>query len=147
MFKWAVANELIPPPVYQGLMAVSGLRKGRSEAKESEPVRPVSQTDVDAAVAKLSPTIGAMVRIQLLTGARPGEICMMRTADIDQTGPVWVYHPEHHKTEIHGHSRTIHIGLRAQAVLRPIPAGQHVVLRIFKSDGQWKGKIEPPQRG
>ena len=29
--------------------------------------------------------------------------------------------------------------------LRPIPAGERVVLRIFKSDRQWKGKMEPPQ--
>ena len=39
-FKWAVENELVRPDMYHGLMAVSGLRKGRSEARESAPVLP-----------------------------------------------------------------------------------------------------------
>ena len=39
-FKWAVENELVRPDMYHGLMAVSGLRKGRSEAREPDPVQP-----------------------------------------------------------------------------------------------------------
>jgi integrase len=119
VFKWAVGNELIPASVHHGLSAISGLRAGRSEAKESDRVLPVSQADVDATLARLSPTVGAVVRIQLLTGARPGEICAMRTADIDTSSPVWAYKPQHHKTEHHGHQRTIHIGPKAQEVLLP----------------------------
>jgi hypothetical protein len=30
MFKWATENELVPPDVFHGLQAVSGLRRGRS---------------------------------------------------------------------------------------------------------------------
>ena len=41
MFKWAVENELIPVTTYQTLATVSGLRKGRSEARDTRPVRPV----------------------------------------------------------------------------------------------------------
>lgn len=40
-FKWAAENELVPPEVYHGLQTVSGLRRGRSPAPESEPVKPV----------------------------------------------------------------------------------------------------------
>jgi hypothetical protein len=47
-FKWAVENELVPPSVHHGLRAVSGLRKGRTEVRESEPVRPVPDAFVDA---------------------------------------------------------------------------------------------------
>jgi hypothetical protein len=43
-FKWAVENELIPPSVHHGLKAVAWLRKGRSDARESAPVRPVLTT-------------------------------------------------------------------------------------------------------
>jgi hypothetical protein len=32
MIKWAVEHELVPPSLYQGLQAVAGLKKGRSEA-------------------------------------------------------------------------------------------------------------------
>ena len=35
VFKWAVAEELIPPSVYHGLQAVAGLRYGRTEARET----------------------------------------------------------------------------------------------------------------
>jgi len=36
-FKWAAENELVRRDMYHGLMAVSGLRKGRSEAREPAP--------------------------------------------------------------------------------------------------------------
>src|SRR5262249_48603540 len=41
LLKWAVAEELVPPAVYQGLQAVRGLQKGRSDARETEKVKPV----------------------------------------------------------------------------------------------------------
>jgi hypothetical protein len=40
MFRWAVEEQLVPPSVYHGLQAVAGLRRGRSGAREGEPVRP-----------------------------------------------------------------------------------------------------------
>ena len=58
-----------------------------------------------------------MVRVQRLTGARPGEICVMRAADIDCSGEIWVYQPIVHKTEHHGIDRVIAIGPRAQVIL------------------------------
>jgi hypothetical protein len=39
MFKWGVENELVLPTVIQGLQAVRGLQRGRTEARETEPVR------------------------------------------------------------------------------------------------------------
>jgi hypothetical protein len=48
MFKWGVSEELVPPGVYEALRAVSGLRKGRSEARERPPVAPVPDADVGA---------------------------------------------------------------------------------------------------
>lgn len=53
--------------------------------------------------------------MQLLTGARPGETILMRTCDIDTTGPVWVYRPHRHKGEHHEHEREIRLGPKAQA--------------------------------
>src|SRR6185312_2571118 len=41
IFKWGTENELVPAIVFHGLQAVSGLRRGRSAAKESVPVKPV----------------------------------------------------------------------------------------------------------
>jgi integrase len=93
VFKWAVAEELVPPSIFHGLQAVSGLRFGRSEARETEPVRPVADGAVEAVLRYLTPTIAAMVRLQRLTGMRPGEVCIMRACDIDMTEDVWLYEP------------------------------------------------------
>jgi integrase len=119
VFKWATAHELIPPNVYHGLATVDGLRRGRSDAPESDPVRPVPEAYVDAVLPLVSRQIAAMIRLQLLTGMRPGEVVAMRTADIDTAGKLWVYTPESHKTEHHGHARTIYLGPQAIEVLRP----------------------------
>jgi hypothetical protein len=72
VFKWAVSQEMIPPSVFQGLTAVPGLQSGRSGAAESDPVRPVPVEDVEATIPFLSRQVAAMVRLQLLTGMRPG---------------------------------------------------------------------------
>ena len=118
-FKWGVGEELIPPSVHHGLKALAGLRRGRSEARETEPIRPVPEAFVEAIRPHVSRQVWAMVQLQLLTGMRPGEVCMMRTRDIDTAGKVWSYRPGSHKTEHHGKERLIHLGPQAQAVLRP----------------------------
>jgi hypothetical protein len=66
LFKWSVSRELIPASVFQGLQSMSGLRIGRSEARESEPVKPVAIEHVDAVLPFLSPTVAAMVLLQLV---------------------------------------------------------------------------------
>jgi hypothetical protein len=73
MFKWAVENELAPPSTYHGLLAVSGLKAGRCEARESLPIRPVPEEELAAVLKHASRQIAAMIRLQLLTGMRPGE--------------------------------------------------------------------------
>jgi integrase len=118
-FKWAVGEEMIPPSVHHGLKAVPGLRRGRSQARESEPVRPVSDAFVEAVRPFVSRQVWAMVQLQLFTGMRPGEVCIMRTCDLDTSGRVWIYTPESHKTQHHGRERRIYIGPRAQEILKP----------------------------
>jgi integrase len=119
MFRWATENELVPPSVYHGLLAVRGLERGRTTARESETVRPVPADVIDAVRPFVSAQVEAIIDLQLLTGARPGEICMMRGCDLDMTGAIWVYRPESHKTQHHGHRREIYLGPRTQAVLKP----------------------------
>ena len=66
MFKWAVENELVPVNIWHGLQAVSGLKKGRVDAPESEPVRPVSPAMIDAIQPFVAPQVWTMVQLQLL---------------------------------------------------------------------------------
>src|SRR5690606_18558207 len=67
----------------------------------------------------VSRQVWALVQLQLLTAARPGELLPLRAIDIVTRGPVWTYEPARHKNAHRGHSRTIYFGPRAQAVLRP----------------------------
>ncbi len=118
MVKWAVENEMIPPSVHHGVSAVSGLRKGRSGVRESDPVRPVANSYVDAIKPFVSDQVWAMVDLQRLTGMRPGEAVAMRGMDIDTSGKCWIYRPGEHKTEHHGRTREIYIGPRGQRTIR-----------------------------
>jgi integrase len=126
MLKWAVAEELVPVSVWQALTTVRGLQAGRTAARETEPVGPVSMEAVKATLPHLTPAVRAMVDVQLLTGARPGEVCVMRACDLDVSGPVWLYRPGsdagrlgRHKTAHRGFQRIIPIGPKAQEILRP----------------------------
>lgn len=118
VFKWGVSDELVTPSVLQALQAVDGLREGRTNAKESEPVKPVSTRDVESVLPHLSSQVATMVRLQLLCGCRPGEIVAMREFDIDKTDDIWVYSPHRHKTAWRGHQRHIFIGPKAQDLIR-----------------------------
>lgn len=117
--KWCCAQELIPPSIYQGLAVVDGLRRGRSNAKESEKVKPVPLQDVEALLPFMSPVLRAMVQLQYLCGMRPGEVCIMRGCDIDQSGPIWLYRPARHKTEGTGRVLAKAITQRGQEILKP----------------------------
>lgn len=119
LFKWAVSHEMVPAAVHQALATVPGLKRGRSSARETDPVRTVPQAHVDAVLPLVSPQVAAMIRLQLLTGMRPSEVCTMRTGDIDRSRDVWVYRPADHKTAHHGHVREIALGPRAQEVVQP----------------------------
>jgi integrase len=117
VFKWATAEELVPVTVYQTLRTLAGLRKGRTEARESEPVKPVDPAHVNATLPHLTPHLQCMVELQRLTGMRPGEVCQLRFCEVDRTRDVWVYRPTQHKTAHHGKTRVIHFGPRAQVIL------------------------------
>ncbi|MEX1230831.1 MAG: site-specific integrase [Planctomycetaceae bacterium] len=119
VFGWGVENELVPGEIYQALRAVTSLRSGRTEARESEPVRPVDEGTVNDTLPHLTTIVADMVRLQLLCGMRPGEACSLRPCDITRgTNGVWTYRPAHHKTEHHGKERRIFIGPTGQEILQ-----------------------------
>jgi integrase len=116
--KWAVSEELVPAAVYQAIAAVPGLQRGRTAARETDPVGPVPDGVVEATLPHLNRHVRGLVELQKLTGCRPGEACALRRCDIDTSGPVWMYEPATHKTAWRGKSRTIAIGPMAQALLK-----------------------------
>jgi len=119
IFRWAVSDEMIPGSVLHALQAVSGLRRGRSDAPEPEAVKPVAVENVNAIQPFTSRQVWAMVQLQLYTAARAGEIVQMRPCDVDRTGEIWVYRLQQHKTAHHGFERKVFIGPHGQQVLAP----------------------------
>ncbi len=132
LFRWGVENELVDAPVSQALEAVSGLKRGRCEARESKPVRPVPETDIVAVRPFLARVVAAIVDVQLYTAARPGEVCRLRPVDfIDTAGKVWTARLEMHKTAHHGRERLIYFGPQAQAVVAPFLADRPLDAFLF----------------
>lgn len=120
-FKWATAEELVPVATYQALRTVTGLRKGRTDARESEPVGPVDPARVDATLPFLSRHARGLVQFCRLTGCRPGEACALTRGQIDATADPWVYRPTRHKTAHRGKVRAIPLGPKARALLDEFP--------------------------
>ena len=118
-FKWAVAKAMVPSSLHHGLRAVAGLRRGRCDVRETEPVRPVPEAFVDAIQPYVCRRIWTMIQLQRFSGMRPGEVCSMRTIDVNTSGKHWIFTPESHKTEHHGRARKIYLGPAAREMLRP----------------------------
>jgi integrase len=148
LFKWAVAEELVPPSVYHGLQAVAGLSFSRSLARETEPIRPVPDLHVAATLSFVSPHVAAMVKVQRLTGMRSGELVLMRPADIDTTGEIWIYEPFDHKGRWRGQKKIVPLGLGAQQILAPfLTRDPNTFLFSPAESEQWRLENRPPYHG
>lgn len=55
VFKWGASQELISASVSHALATVAGLRRGRSGARETEPVKPISSAVIDDTLLHLPP--------------------------------------------------------------------------------------------
>lgn len=131
VFKWATSHELIPGHVYHALRTVDGLRRHRSGARENDPVKPVPQDHIHAIRGHVSRQVWALVQLQLLTGARPGELVGLRAVDLNTSGKVWTAKLSQHKTAHHGHQRTIYFGPQAQDIINPFLTSRAVDAFLF----------------
>jgi integrase len=120
IFRYAVSRELVGPELIVALDTLDPLRYGQTEARESEPVKPVDIETVRLTARHLSPVIKAMIRVQAATGMRPGEVTSIRPIDIEQRSDgVWVYRPPNHKTKHKGKTRAIPLVGDARLALVP----------------------------
>jgi integrase len=117
MFRWAVEESLVDVSIADAIGMVSPLKEGRTELKETDDVLPVAQETVDGTLPHLSRIVGDMVRFQLLTGCRPGEVCSLTPGMIDRTSDVWQVNLAKHKTAYRGKKRVIYVPKAAQEVL------------------------------
>jgi|CXWL01.1.fsa_nt_gi integrase len=131
MFRWGFENGIVPVQVPEALRHLRNLKYGRTTAPEGRRIRPVDLDHVEATKPHMTPTMRAMVEVQLLTGMRPGEVCMLRPVDIDMADDVWLYRPPLHKTSWRGKDRMIFMGPKSQEVIRPFLMGRSIDAYCF----------------
>ena len=117
IFKHAVENEMVDVSVLNALQAVAPLLAGRTEAHDNPPRHAVDQEKIDTVRNLVKPLVRDLIDVQVLTGARSGELLMLTTGMIDRTGNVWKATLADHKTAHHGHRRMIPFGPQAQLIL------------------------------
>lgn len=154
-------------------------------AKASVKRKPPEPAHVAAILPELTPTLKAAVQIQCLTGMRSGELLSMRPRDlarsgavrlvtgqvidldreteearergeIDQTEAIWIYVPDSHKTEHHGHFRAVPILPAVQRILETLPPRSQDAYYFSPSESmeqfraiqreRRKSKVQPSQR-
>lgn len=120
MFRWAASQELIDVTVYQALATLDNVRKRRTTARETAPIMPVNDRHLEKVLAIAPRVMRDMIQVQLLTGARPGEVCALRRGDIDVSGDVWLAVLQEHKGAWResAQPRTIAIGPQAQVIIK-----------------------------
>lgn len=119
LFRWASKQEIVPPSLYHGLLAVDSLQRGKSTARETEEVQPVPREQIELLLPFLTPVVRTMVLVQYLCGMRPQDVCRMRPIDLDRSGPIWLYTPPKHKNAWRGHKLIKAIPAPAQQLLEP----------------------------
>jgi len=117
MISWALDEALVPALAKAELTHVANLKPFRSAAHETNPVRPVDDETVRRTLEALPPNTADLVRVQRLTGMRPGEACALRWHLIDRSRTPWVYRPEEHKNAWRGQPRVVCIGPKAREIL------------------------------
>jgi len=129
VLRWGFQRGLLKRDQWLGVSAIGPLSRAEAGNRDHKRAkRAVSAEDVEKVAAVCTRQVGAMLRLQALTGARPGEICAMRWVDIDQTPVIvegvtcWTYNVVDGKTAHHGHSTQYALGPKAQAILEGFKA-------------------------
>lgn len=146
IFRWGVEQELIPGSILHALGAVSGLKAGQSDAPEPKAVQPVAVEHVEACLPHMPVMVADMVRLQMLTGMRPGELVIMRSGDIDTSGTTWVYRPSRHKTLHIGKSREIALGPQAIQIAQRYLKPQTTAFLFSPADSEQQRRDEAHAR-
>jgi integrase len=157
-FAWCSAHHSatgVRKTLYWELTPVKGLKPGEYGVREAHKIRPVPLAIVEKTLPWLSPVVAAMVRLQLICGMRPDEVCRLTAGEIDRSRKLWVYRPDEHKNAWRGHVRMIPIPGPARVFLEPFlrddpgaylftPA-QSEDLRHARGTGNRKTKIYPSE--
>jgi integrase len=137
-FRWGVEMELVPGAVLLGLDAVAPLKKGRTAAREAEPVKPVPREHVWATLPHLTPLFRALVLMHWHCGCRAEDAAIMRPCDLGPVEPdgLRLYTPSVHKTEHLGDSHEVVLNAPALDAIAPLLAVTEPDGWLFPSRGR-----------
>ncbi len=121
IFRWGVAEELVPPAVLQSLEAVKGLRCG--EARETEPRMPADPRAVALTAARLEADghlgLANVIRLLRWTGCRPDEVCSLSADDVVNSPDGLELRIRKHKTRKHtGSDRVVPLNREAAKIVQ-----------------------------
>jgi integrase len=120
--KAMARNGIYPAEQWVQVNLVEGLKLGRTIAPECPATTAVPEEDLRRTIEVLPQTLKDMVQLQLLTGARSGEIVSWGLGTMDRSGPIWIYKPRQHKNRWRGMARTIVVGPQGQLILSRYPS-------------------------
>ena len=149
IFTWGARHRVdgeryVPAEIAAELRLIEPLRAGYAVSDDRPKKRSVSPADVKAALPHMTPMIRDMVQVQLLTGARPQEVRIMRAGDFEKIdASLWHYRPREFKTEHLEDGKIISCGPKAIKILRRRCRGKGPDTFIFKpetSDEEFRKK-------
>lgn len=114
VLRWGVEREMCGGAVLATVSAVAPLRAG-PRRRHSVPL----PLDVARVLAECPATIRAMVWLQILTGARPANVCRIAPSEIDRSSDPWEWRPAKHKKAWRGGDLVVWLGPLARHVLAP----------------------------
>ena len=135
-FKFAVGRELIDESVLRNLSLLRPLRRGEAPNREKRATPPLE--DVLKTADACDPVDRTMIRIQLLTGCRPGELFLARANNFQCLNGVHVFQPDSHKTLHHGKQRKIVFSKTAMSLVRPLMTGSDHLLFLNRRGRPFK---------
>lgn len=116
IFRWGVSQNLVQQQTFEALKTIFPVKKG--VAMEAKIKNSANITDVVKTMNFLHPILNAMIKLQLLTGMRPSEVCKLNTIDIETNDPeCWWYKPANHKTSWRGKTRSIPLTLKSIKII------------------------------
>jgi integrase len=144
LFDWASSEGFVSGEKAHSMHTVDSLRAGELGVRETDETAPVPTGVLDATMPLLSGIVRTMVRVQLLTGMRPGELVRLTPGDLQMDGSVdlgkgfagdthkcWAYTPREHKNAWRNQRRIILFSPAAQQLLTPLLQGRPADRPIF----------------
>ncbi|MDR0327357.1 MAG: site-specific integrase [Planctomycetaceae bacterium] len=133
LFEWGVENELVLETTWRTLQAVKSLPDGAPGTFDHPEREEVPDNVIKATLPFMPPMLRAMVKIQRLTGMRPGEVFRMRVGDIDRSrgNGLWYYIPGSYKTSEFVGKIVFPLGKPEQELLAPYLEGKTGVQAVF----------------